>query len=191
MPHWFITAIEHPYTRKGAAVRPTGGTRVLARLAGWTADQVDDLLGAAGQELAPGRPWMQLTRTAEAELAPAIAADWRVRAAHAAESADPVTRWAAQIIAERAAALAELGRPAVSPPADARPTLSREAHAVALLRDHPEWSVRRIAQACGCSPATLYRSSLFTKARAAMRDASPPPRGRKIGGQIEAWDDDA
>lgn len=57
--------------------------------------------------------------------------------------------------------------PPALPPASSRGhPLDTEAHALALLIAHPDWSAARIARELGVSRTTLYRSQNF---RAAMR----------------------
>jgi hypothetical protein len=71
--------------------------------------------------------------------------------------------------------------------------LNVEAKAMAVLVQHPEWSVTRIAQEVDCNRQHLYRLPLFMKARAALKAGRGDiPRGTKDGatGDIEAWDDE-
>lgn len=65
------------------------------------------------------------------------------------------------------------------------------AMAVAVLKDHPDWSTRKIAKSVGCAPSTLLRNEMYRKTREAFA-SGPPPKGRKdADGNIEAFDDDS
>ncbi len=84
----------------------------------------------------------------------------------------------------------------VSPPASrqagqGRPALSKEALAIAALKDHPDWTDGKIAKAAGCNAKSLYRMKGYTTAKAALRQGGADiPRGSKSeDGTIEAWDD--
>lgn len=74
------------------------------------------------------------------------------------------------------------------PPASGRP--SKEALALAVLADHPDWSDTKIADAAGCNRTTLYTFRKFMAAREILREGrNNRPRGRKLSnGTIEAWD---
>jgi hypothetical protein len=63
----------------------------------------------------------------------------------------------------------------------------RVALAVTLLKDHPEWSARRLASKCGCHASTLTRSELFKRAQRLAKGQHEPRRGSKDAyGTIEA-----
>jgi hypothetical protein len=94
-------------------------------------------------------------------------------------------------------------RPAVSlpaaqtsePPTDAsspaEPRVDPVALAIALMKDHPEWSARKLAQAAGCSHTTLTRSPLFRTAKALAGAKQSRPQGWRLpDGRIEARGDD-
>ncbi|MFG0242999.1 MAG: hypothetical protein ACF8R9_09455 [Phycisphaerales bacterium JB054] len=71
------------------------------------------------------------------------------------------------------------------------PRLQKEALAVALLVQHPEWTNSQIAEAVGCARTSLNRWPRFVLARAALRsDRAGLPRGCKDEGDLEAWDDE-
>src|SRR5207245_473285 len=59
--------------------------------------------------------------------------------------------------------------------------------AIALMKDHPEWSARKLAQAAGCAHTTLTRSPLFRTAKALAADKRQPHKGWQLAdGRIEA-----
>jgi hypothetical protein len=67
---------------------------------------------------------------------------------------------------------------------------SLEARALALLTDHPDWSVTRIANSLGCGRTSLYRQRKFKAARAMLKAAGKTemPGGFKAAdGTLEAW----
>ena len=71
------------------------------------------------------------------------------------------------------------------------PRVDPVALAIALMKDHPEWSARKLAQAAGCSHTTLTRSPLFRTAKALAGANQSHPRGwRRSDGRIEAVADD-
>lgn len=73
------------------------------------------------------------------------------------------------------------------------PKLQKEALAVALLVQHPDWTNSKIADAVGCARTSLNRWPRFKLARAALQSGRPNlPRGQKDDetGDIEAWDDE-
>ena len=74
---------------------------------------------------------------------------------------------------------------------DEKPLISKEATALAVLKDHPDWSDAKIAQAAGCSRTTLYTWQSYVKSRAIIAEPkSSRPRGSKSKeGHIEAWAD--
>jgi len=86
--------------------------------------------------------------------------------------------------------------PALSTPL--APEIDLEAQALALLFQHPEWSVAEIADNLKVNPKTPYKWERFRKA--AERDGRLKPRGPKSGsphrghktsdGQIEAYTDE-
>ncbi|WP_428938864.1 hypothetical protein [Fontivita pretiosa] len=60
-------------------------------------------------------------------------------------------------------------------------------HAVLLVKDHPDWSCRKIAKHVGCHHTTLTRSALFLKARELAKGQPNVPKGYKTSsGSIEA-----
>jgi len=71
--------------------------------------------------------------------------------------------------------------------------LSKEAKALAALVDHPDWTDTQIAEAAGCSRASLYRMKKFVAAKRALeggRDQLPAGRKHRTTGEVEAWDRD-
>jgi hypothetical protein len=89
-----------------------------------------------------------------------------------------------------------------SPLGEAMPSSTSEqrvdpiALAIALMKDHPEWSARKLAQAAGCAHTTLTRSALFRTAKSLADAKQSRPQGwRRSDGRIEARgdadDDDA
>jgi hypothetical protein len=75
-----------------------------------------------------------------------------------------------------------------SPP---EPRVDPVALAIALMKDHPEWSARKLAQAAGCSHTTLTRSPVFRKAKALAGGKQSRPQGWRLpDGRVEARDDD-
>ena len=68
----------------------------------------------------------------------------------------------------------------------------KEAKALALLQQHPEWSDAEIAKRVPCNRSSLYRMRRFQAARAWLKEQrNDRPRGYKSDdGMIEAWDDD-
>ncbi len=96
-----------------------------------------------------------------------------------------------------AEAATEAGGDVVLPPPNAssegqKTAMTKEARALAILTDHPEWSDADIAKAAGCSRTTLYRWERFRKAREILRTGRQlHPRGTKSAeGDIEAWDEE-
>ena len=73
---------------------------------------------------------------------------------------------------------------------DSAPELSTEARAVAVLLEHPDWSIIRIAKALGICRQTLYKFPRFKAAREARKSRRKGdfPRGSKRDGKIEARD---
>jgi hypothetical protein len=71
-------------------------------------------------------------------------------------------------------------------------SLSKEARALATLKDHPDWTNAQIAEVAGCHVKTLSKWSLFKDARAAMKEGKyEVPRGTKSQeGDLEAWGED-
>jgi hypothetical protein len=78
--------------------------------------------------------------------------------------------------------------PPVSPaPGEASPKIDPVALAVAMMKDHPDWSARKLAQAAGCSHTTLTRSPLFRTAKALANAKANRHSGWKTaGGDVEA-----
>jgi hypothetical protein len=67
--------------------------------------------------------------------------------------------------------------------------------ALLVLKDHPDWSVERIASEVGCAFQTLNRNKVFRKAFDEAHQGEPPPKGfrrfdRSTGqpGDVEAFD---
>lgn len=62
--------------------------------------------------------------------------------------------------------------------------------AVALKKQHPDWSDRKIAAQAGCSPSKLSRDALYQRVKAAFASHAPP-RGTKDreSGDVEAVDE--
>jgi hypothetical protein len=92
----------------------------------------------------------------------------------------------ARYVAREVAAV--LPNPIAKTPAD---ELSIEARAIAVLVEHPGWSVTKIAKHVGCSRQTLYDYELFKRARAALQASRADlPTGFKDAetGDLEAWD---
>jgi hypothetical protein len=72
-----------------------------------------------------------------------------------------------------------------------RLNLSKEAEAIAVLFDHPDWADQRIANELGVPRSTLAGWSSYKAARAAMRlGCQEFPQGRKSKGNLEAFDED-
>ncbi len=85
------------------------------------------------------------------------------------------------------------GRGEADTPADSKiPRPDPVAVAVALKKDHPGWSDRRIAKAAGCSHSALSRSDFYQRVKARLTEAERTPRrGWKDAetGTIEAIDE--
>jgi Recombinase len=59
--------------------------------------------------------------------------------------------------------------------------------AVAMMKEHPDWSARKLAQAAGCSHTTLTRSPFFRSAKALANSKRYRPAGWKTAdGAVEA-----
>lgn len=77
--------------------------------------------------------------------------------------------------------------------AEVKDDLSWQAKAIALLVDHRDWSIKKVAQEVGRSPKTLYSDrevSVAIKARSKQKKAqSTLPAGKKNAktGELEAW----
>jgi hypothetical protein len=77
-------------------------------------------------------------------------------------------------------------------PVPTAPKVDPVALAIALMKDHPEWSARKLAEAVGCSHTTLTRSALFRTAKALAGDKRSLPKGWRLpDGRIEARGDDS
>lgn len=86
----------------------------------------------------------------------------------------------------------QASKPAADGSSPHEPKVDPVALAIALMKDHPEWSARKLAQAAGCSHTTLTRSPVFRKAKAlACAKQSRPPGWRLPDGRVEACGDDA
>lgn len=82
------------------------------------------------------------------------------------------------------AARATAGATSLERPA---PKIDPVALAVAMMKDHPDWSARKLAQAAGCSHTTLTRSALFRTAKALAAAKADRRKGWKtVGGDVEA-----
>jgi hypothetical protein len=82
----------------------------------------------------------------------------------------------------------------VEPPAaeNDRPRPKPVAMAVALLKDHPDWSASKLAAAAGCHHTTLTRSTFFNRAKGITSSGHERNRGSKSAdGRIEAEDNSA
>jgi hypothetical protein len=68
--------------------------------------------------------------------------------------------------------------------------MTKEAKAVAVLIDHPDWSNQKIAEAAGCHVKSLSRMSKFRSARSMQKSGKRErPLGRKdLNGDVEAED---
>ncbi len=97
--------------------------------------------------------------------------------------------------AARARKAADIPLTATRPSIEGSETVevSREWQALAFLKEHPNWSCNRIAEAIGVSRTTLYTWPNFVAARRALRAGkSRLPRGWKNpDGDVEAWDNDS
>jgi len=67
--------------------------------------------------------------------------------------------------------------------------IGNEARAIALLREHPDWTHAQIAEAVPCHRGTLYRYKSYMAARQLLRER-PYARGSKVNGKLEAWVED-
>jgi tryptophanyl-tRNA synthetase len=68
--------------------------------------------------------------------------------------------------------------------------MSKSARALAVLKDHPDWTNKKIAEAAGIHPKSLSRNKDFCKAREILKSGkSTIPNGRKDPetGNVEAW----
>jgi hypothetical protein len=71
--------------------------------------------------------------------------------------------------------------------------LTKEALALAMLVEHPDWPDTKIAKAVGVSRTTLYDWSNFKKAKETLKQGKNHlPKGSKDGktGKMEAWETD-
>lgn len=70
--------------------------------------------------------------------------------------------------------------------------MSKQARALAVKTEHPDWSDAKIAEAAGCHVKSLYRWKLFVRAKAMLKEGRGGlPKGRKAKDKpMEAWDDD-
>ena len=68
-----------------------------------------------------------------------------------------------------------------------------QAQGLGLLALHPDWPVKRIADALGIDRKTPYKWKRFKEARKALKATNTIPRGKKHGttGIVEAWDDES
>jgi hypothetical protein len=70
--------------------------------------------------------------------------------------------------------------------------LSKEALALATLRDHPDWTDQQIADTVKCNRTSLYEMPDFVKAKQILKQGKKHfPKGRKDpDGNVEAWRDE-
>ncbi len=97
-------------------------------------------------------------------------------------------------LARERAAVAEYLQPVDPDHAGRNPDdLDPESRALGILAGHPDWTIKQIADAVGCSRASLYRWPKFMHAHRIFKEtrASRIPRGEKDSetGQIEARED--
>lgn len=87
-------------------------------------------------------------------------------------------------------AIAE-GSPITDAPAKPVALRSKEAIALGLLTEHPDWTDVDIARSVPCHRSSLYRFPKYMAARELMeRERMNRPRGSKSNGKLEAWNDD-
>jgi hypothetical protein len=69
---------------------------------------------------------------------------------------------------------------------------SKEALALAVLADHPDWTDTKIAEAAGCKRTTLYTFNKFLAAKEILREGKNNlPRGSNFPDEpLEAWRDE-
>jgi len=85
--------------------------------------------------------------------------------------------------------------PAEAVKADAAVTqagnMSKEARALAVKTQHPDWTDAQVAEAAGCHVKSLYRWKLFTTAKGILQSGRADlPLGRKPKDKpMEAWED--
>ena len=90
------------------------------------------------------------------------------------------------------AALPKASKPQGGGPRSEPEWPSKEALALAVLADHPDWSDTQIAKKAGCNRTTLYTFKKFMAAREILREGkSDLPRGSKYPDEgVEAWDNE-
>lgn len=101
----------------------------------------------------------------------------------------PNTKWPSAIIAGAATPAEQANGDGAKAADESKP--DPVAMAVALLKDHPNWSARKLAKhrTVNCSHTTLTRSALFKKAKALAVSKSERPRGSKSAeGTLDAVD---
>lgn len=71
--------------------------------------------------------------------------------------------------------------------------MSKEARALAVKTEHPDWTDAQVAEAAGCHVKSLCRWKLFTTAKGILKSGRADlPLGRKPKDKpMEAWDADA
>jgi len=72
------------------------------------------------------------------------------------------------------------------------PKASKEAIALAVLTDNPDWSDAQIADAAGCSRGSLFRFKKFGQAKAILRAGKDDmARGSKFSDKaMESWNEE-
>jgi hypothetical protein len=78
------------------------------------------------------------------------------------------------------------------PPESELATIGKEARALALLTEHPEWTDAKIAQNVPCNRTSLYRFEKYRAARELLEQGRMKiPHGSKSKEHgVEAWDDE-
>jgi hypothetical protein len=71
------------------------------------------------------------------------------------------------------------------------PKVNKQSLATALLFEHPDWSITKIAEGAGVSRTTPYEWEKFMKAHEAIKQGRQDmPHGHKYKGVIEEYDDE-
>jgi hypothetical protein len=70
--------------------------------------------------------------------------------------------------------------------------MSKQARALAVKTEHPDWTDAQVAEAAGCHVKSLYRWKLFTTAKGVLKAGRATlPTGRKPKEEpMEAWEDE-
>jgi hypothetical protein len=100
----------------------------------------------------------------------------------------------AELIEEALAAQADkpdLDATAAAPQSDKPGKMNKQACALAVKTQHPDWTDAQIAKAAGCHVKSLYRWKLFTAAKDLLKGGRADlPLGRKPKDEpMEAWED--